>query len=71
MPEQLRFSLRILVRPSTSIAGDEPAANSLGLRKETALIKLQSLVEQAADTVIRRQPLPAGIQVAANKAIGN
>jgi hypothetical protein len=54
-----------------SIAGDDPAANNLGLRKETALTKLQSLVEQAADTVIRRQPLPAGIQVAANKAIGN
>ena len=30
-----------------------------------------SLVEQAADTFTRRQPLPAGIQVAANKAIGN
>ena len=57
--------------PLPSIAGDDPAANSLGLRKETALTKLQSLVEQSADTFTRRQPLPAGIQVAANKAIGN
>ena len=54
-----------------SIDGDDPAVNSLSLFEETALTQLQGLVEQAADTVTRSQPVPAGIQGAANKAIGN
>jgi hypothetical protein len=67
--EHQRKHIPAVRRPG--IDGNDPAVNSLGLFEETALTQLQGLVEQAADTVTRSQPVPAGIQGAANKAMGN